>query len=58
MKKREIDNKVKIRFLTTESEINFEDALPLPNLNCFIKKPIESEKLIIKQVTEVIGQIE
>jgi two-component SAPR family response regulator len=55
---REIDNKVKIRFLTTESEINFGDAFPLPNLNCFIKKPIESEKLIIKQVTEVIGQIE
>ena len=53
---REIDNKVKIRFLATESEINFGDAFPLPNVNCFIKKPIESEKLIIKQVTEIIDQ--
>jgi two-component system, OmpR family, response regulator ChvI len=55
---REIDNKVKIRFLTTESEINFEKAFHLPDLNCFIKKPIENEKLIIKQVTEIIGQCE
>jgi two-component SAPR family response regulator len=55
---REIDNKVKIRFLITESEINFEKAFHLPDLNCFIKKPIENEKLIIKQVTEIIGQSE
>jgi two-component SAPR family response regulator len=55
---REIDNKVKIRFLATESEINFGDAFSLSNVNCFIKKPIESEKLIIKQVTEIIGQSE
>ena len=27
----------------TESEINFEKAFYLPNLNCFIKKPIENE---------------
>ena len=55
---REIDNKVKIRFLITESEINLEKKFHLPNLNCFIKKPIENEKLIIKQVTEIIGQSE
>ena len=55
---REIDNKVKIRFLATESEINFGDALPLPDVNCFIKKPIENEEMVIKQVTEVIGQTE
>jgi two-component SAPR family response regulator len=55
---REIDNEVKIRFLTTESEINFEKAFHLPDLNCFIKKPIENEKLIIKQVIEIIGQSE
>src|SRR6266487_6693064 len=32
---REIDKKVKIRFLITESEINFGDAFPLPDVNCF-----------------------
>jgi DNA-binding response OmpR family regulator len=54
---REIDNKVRIRFLTTESEMNFGNAFQLlPNVNCFIKKPIENEKLIIKQVSETIGQ--
>ena len=55
---REIDNKVKIRFLATESKINFGDALPLPDVNCFIKKPIENEEMVIKQVSEIIGQIE
>ena len=55
---REIDNKVKIRFLATESEINFGDTLPLPNLNCFIKKPIENEEMVIKQVNTIIGQTE
>jgi two-component SAPR family response regulator len=53
---REIDNKVKIRFLATESEINFGDAFPLPDINCFIKKPIENEEMVIKQVSEIIGQ--
>ncbi len=55
---REIDNKVKIRFLATESEINFGDALPLPDVNCFIKKPIENEEMVIKQVNTIIGQTE
>ena len=55
---REIDNKVKIRFLATESEINFGDTLPLPNLNCFIKKPIENEEMLIKLVNKIIGQTE
>jgi DNA-binding response OmpR family regulator len=58
---REIDNKVKIRFLTA-SKINFEHlkmAFPLSdvNVNCFIKKPIKNGELI-KQLSEVIGQIE
>jgi DNA-binding response OmpR family regulator len=53
---RKIDNKVKIRFLITANEINFEKALP--NVNCFIKKSIEKEEMIIKQVSEVIAQLE
>jgi two-component SAPR family response regulator len=56
---REIDNKVRIRFLATESEMKFGNSFQLlPNVNCFIKKPIENEKLIIKQVSETIGQEE
>jgi DNA-binding response OmpR family regulator len=55
---REIDNKVKIRFLATESEINFGDAFPLPDINCFIRKPIENEEMVIKQVNTIIGQTE
>jgi CheY-like chemotaxis protein len=54
---REIDNKVKIRFLIP-SEINFEKAFPLPDVNCFIKKSIQDKELIIKQVSETIGQTE
>jgi hypothetical protein len=42
----------------TESEMNFGNTFQLPNVNCFIKKPIQNEKLIIKQVSETIGQSE
>ena len=55
---REIDSKVKIRFLATKSEINFGDAFPLADVNCFIKKPIENEEMVIKQVNTIIGQTE
>jgi len=55
---REIDNKVKIRFLTTESQIKFGDAFPLPDVNCFIKKPTEDKEMVIKQVNKIIGQTE
>jgi DNA-binding response OmpR family regulator len=55
---REIDNKVKIRFLTTESQIKFGDAFPLLDVNCFIKKPTEDKEMVIKQVNKIIGQTE
>ena len=55
---KKVDDKVKVCFITA-FEVYYQSLRELyPNvkIDCFIKKPIESEKLIIKQVTEIIDQ--